>query len=98
MSTSVALCVGGFVSVLIAPIPEAVAQGCAMCYQNAAASGPQGRFALQHGVLILFVPAVGFFASILFLLYRRRHLAGPSFAPDASSVKVTSIATTSDSA
>jgi hypothetical protein len=60
----------------IAVLPEAAAQGCAMCYQNAAASGPQGRFALQRGILILFFPALGFFGSILFLLYRRRDSAG----------------------
>jgi hypothetical protein len=57
---------------LVAVAPQAMAQGCAMCYQNAAASGRQGRSALQHGILILFFPAIGFFGAILFLLYRRR--------------------------
>jgi len=57
---------------LVAGAPRAMAQGCAMCYQNAAASGPQGRSALQDGILILFFPAIGFFGAILFLLYRRR--------------------------
>ena len=57
---------------LAAGMPQAAAQGCAMCYQNAAATGPRGRTALQHGILILLIPAVGLFAGILALLCRRR--------------------------
>jgi hypothetical protein len=57
---------------LAASIPQAAAQTCAMCYQNAAATGPRGRTALQHGILILLVPAVGLFAGILALLCLRR--------------------------
>jgi len=51
--------------------PHAAAQGCAMCYQSAAASGEQGRAALRHGVLILLVPAASLFLGILALIYRR---------------------------
>jgi hypothetical protein len=52
--------------------PHAAAQGCAMCYQNAASSGTQGRLALQHGILILLLPALSFFVGIFLLIYFRR--------------------------
>jgi hypothetical protein len=51
----------------------AAAQGCAMCYQNAAASGAQGRAALRHGTWILLVPACTVFLGICTLIYRRRN-------------------------
>jgi hypothetical protein len=68
---------------LAAGIPQAAAQGCAMCYQNAAATGPRGRTALQHGILILLIPAVGLFAGILALLWRRQ-VADPKYKTDNS--------------
>lgn len=71
---------------LAAGIPRAAAQGCAMCYQNAAATGPRGRAALQHGILILLVPAVGLFAGILALLCRRR-VAEPKCNTDAPQIQ-----------
>jgi hypothetical protein len=52
--------------------PHAAAQGCAMCYQNAASSGAQGRAALRHGILILLVPALALFVGILLLVYHHR--------------------------
>ena len=55
--------------------PHAAAQGCAMCYQNAAASGAQGRAALRHGILILMLPALTLFLGICGLIYHRRDLA-----------------------
>ena len=61
----------GIVFLLIAA-PHVMAQGCAMCYQNAASSGVQGRAALRHGILILLLPALSLFLSILFLIYRRQ--------------------------
>jgi hypothetical protein len=45
-----------------------------MCYQNAAASGAQGRTALRHGILILLLPALSLFSGIFVLIYRRRNL------------------------
>jgi len=50
-----------------------VAQGCAMCYQNAAAVDSHGRTALQHGILILLLPALSFFVGIFGLMYHRRN-------------------------
>jgi hypothetical protein len=56
--------------------PHAAAQGCAMCYQNAASSGAQGRAALRHGILILLLPALSLFAGIFLLFYDRRNTQG----------------------
>jgi len=53
---------------------RAAAQGCAMCYQSAAASAAPGRQALRHGILLLLVPAVSLFFGILVFIYRRRDL------------------------
>lgn len=58
---------------LLAIVPQAFAQGCAMCYQNAAATGEQGRAALRHGILILLLPAITLFLGIFGLIYSRRH-------------------------
>ncbi len=44
-----------------------------MCYQNAAASGAQGRAALRHGIWILLLPACSVFLGICTLIYRRRN-------------------------
>jgi hypothetical protein len=55
--------------------PSAAAQGCAMCYQNASASGPQGAQALRHGILILMLPTLTLFTGIFALIYRRRNVA-----------------------
>ncbi len=52
---------------------RALAQGCAMCYQNAAAANSQGRTALQHGILILLLPALSLFLGIFGLMYLRRN-------------------------
>jgi hypothetical protein len=48
------------------------AQGCAMCYQSAAASGARFITALRHGILIMFFPPLIIFAGILVAAYRRR--------------------------
>ena len=48
------------------------AQGCAMCYQNAAASGARAQAALRHGILILLAPALAIFGGIFSVIYRRR--------------------------
>lgn len=65
-----------FCATLIAfPIAHVHAQSCAMCYQGAAASGPQGGAALRHGILILFIPAISLFVGIFALIYHRRDVA-----------------------
>lgn len=54
--------------------PHASAQGCAMCYQNAVASGPKGQEALRHGILILLIPALALFGGIFVAIYRRDNI------------------------
>ena len=58
-------------AILLALAPHATAQGCAMCYQNAAASGAKGQAALRQGILILLIPALALFAGIFWTIYRR---------------------------
>ena len=55
--------------------PHAAAQGCAMCYQNASATGAQGAQALRHGILVLLLPTLTLFLGIFGLIYRRRNVA-----------------------
>jgi hypothetical protein len=61
--------------VIFALAPHVSAQGCAMCYQNAAASGSQGREALRQGILVLLVPTISLFLGIFGLLYTRRNIS-----------------------
>lgn len=72
-TTAAAVAVGVAVASLLAP--QAAAQSCAMCYQNASAAGAQGREALRHGILILMVPTLSLFLGIFGLIYSRRNLA-----------------------
>jgi hypothetical protein len=65
----------GLSLLLVSVAPSAAAQGCAMCYQNASASGPQGAQALRHGILILLLPTLTLFTGIFALIYRRRNVA-----------------------
>ncbi len=64
-----------FSALATALAPQAFAQGCAMCYQSAAATGDHSRVALQHGILILLVPSVGLFVGIFGLIYSRRNVS-----------------------
>jgi len=61
-----------FAVVLGLAASQAAAQGCAMCYQTAAASSAPGREALRHGILILLLPAASVFLGICGLIYHRR--------------------------
>ena len=65
----------GLLMLLALGVPGVAAQGCAMCYQNAAASGAQGGAALRHGILIMLLPALSVFVGIFAFIYRRRHVA-----------------------
>jgi hypothetical protein len=55
--------------------PHTAAQGCAMCYQSAAATGSRSIVALQHGILILLIPSVGLFLGIFGLIFSRRNVS-----------------------
>jgi hypothetical protein len=71
----VALLLSCCAALIALPITHVYAQSCAMCYQSAAASGPQGGAALRHGILILFIPAISLFVGIFALIYHRRDVA-----------------------
>jgi hypothetical protein len=48
----------------------AFAQGCAMCYSNAAGSTKEGQMAISRGVLILLAPPVAFMTLGVGLAFR----------------------------
>ena len=75
MAIRFGLLASGLAGLIALPMPRVVAQGCAMCFQSAAASGPQGAAALRHGILILLFPTMSIFVGILGLMYRRRNVA-----------------------
>ncbi len=54
-----------------------------MCYQSAAASGPQGITALRHGVYFLIFPTLAIFIGFFALLYRRRNASRAESRPAA---------------
>ena len=64
---------GVFVGAIVST-QTAFAQGCALCYNDAAATGPQGIAALRHGILILAIPPMLIFAALFAVLYKRRNL------------------------
>jgi hypothetical protein len=63
----------GLAGFLLAASPT-WAQGCALCYTDAAATGPQAQAALRHGILVLLIPPMFIFASLYAMLYRRRNV------------------------
>jgi len=48
----------------------AFAQGCAMCYTTAAAASKDGQRAINHAVLVLLAPPVGFMTVGMGLVFR----------------------------
>jgi hypothetical protein len=48
----------------------AFAQGCAMCYSNAAGTTKDGQRAIDHAILVLLVPPLGFMTAGVGLAYR----------------------------
>jgi hypothetical protein len=53
--------------------PMAARAQCPLCYMSAASSGSKGIEALKHGILILLVPTLVLFGSVLWLALRRRN-------------------------
>jgi len=62
----------------------AFAQGCALCYNDAAATGSQGIAALRHGIMILAIPPMLIFATLFAILYKRRNLHHEFYVPGAT--------------
>ncbi|HEU5411511.1 MAG TPA: hypothetical protein VFU57_10855 [Candidatus Acidoferrales bacterium] len=72
---------GGVFAAMLVSAQAAFAQGCALCYNDAAATGPQGIEALRHGILILAIPPMLIFAALFAVLYKRRNLHHEFSAP-----------------
>jgi len=49
------------------------AQGCAMCYQSAAASGARLIHALKSGIVVLMIPPLLITGAFARLVYRKRN-------------------------
>ena len=62
--------------ILAAPRP-ASAQGCALCYTQAASSGNRMIQALKSGILILIVPPTLLSVGMIFVLYHKRNQVRP---------------------
>jgi len=56
---------------LVACAPAALAQGCVMCYTSASAAGHRGERALDTAILVLLIPPLLLFISILVFAFRR---------------------------
>lgn len=63
---------GAVVAAVLAATPRVLAQGCAMCYADAAAQSPRARHQLDLAILALLVPSVMMFAGVLIAAFRRR--------------------------
>jgi integral membrane sensor domain MASE1 len=63
---------GAVLAGVLATAPRALAQGCAMCYADAAAQSPRARHQLDLAILTLLLPSVLLFAGVLFAAFRRR--------------------------
>lgn len=70
-----AIALSGCLGLIATITSQAAAQGCAMCYQSAAAGGDRSRVALQHGILLLLFPSIGLFVGIFGLIYSRRNVS-----------------------
>jgi hypothetical protein len=70
------------VAAVVAAPSALYAQGCAMCYQNAAAAGPRTAEALRHGILVMLFPPLFIFAGIIVMAHRRRNDVDDSASPE----------------
>jgi hypothetical protein len=59
--------------ILVSPLTLG-AQGCALCYQSAAASGATFIHALKDGILILLFPPILIGIGIAIIAYRKRNV------------------------
>ena len=64
---------GLLASVLLFCAVPALSQSCALCYTQAAASGPRFIAALRNGILVLVVPPMFMSVGITWLAYRKRN-------------------------
>ena len=59
-------------TMLAAPLP-AFAQGCALCYTQAASAGAKFIEALRSGILVLIIPPMFMSVGITVMAYRKRN-------------------------
>jgi hypothetical protein len=74
ISLVISRCVAGVVALVVLLRPASLfAQGCALCYTQAASSTQRFISALRSGILILVIPPM--FLSVMFtvMAYRRRN-------------------------
>ncbi len=60
------------ISIWLTPVP-ALAQSCALCYTQAAASGSRMIQALKSGILILIAPPTLGSIGVIVVMYRKRN-------------------------
>jgi formate hydrogenlyase subunit 3/multisubunit Na+/H+ antiporter MnhD subunit len=58
--------------IALVPVP-AFAQGCALCYTQAASSGSRMIQALRSGILVLIAPPTFMTIGMIFICYRKRN-------------------------
>jgi hypothetical protein len=61
------------IALLLLLPPAMLAQGCALCYTQAAGSGPKMIQALKSGILVLIFPPMGICVFLTVLGYRKRY-------------------------
>lgn len=64
------LLAGGLGALFFAP--DALAQGCALCYNTAASQSPEAAKQLNYAILTLLIPTLSLFCGVLCLAFRRR--------------------------
>ncbi len=64
----------GVALLLLLSSRDLYAQGCAMCYQSAAASGARLIHALKSGIVVLIIPPLLMTGAFARFVYRKRNL------------------------
>lgn len=74
----------GLVLGLLLSAAPAFAQGCALCYTQAASSGSRMIEALKSGILVLIVPPTLGSIGMIVVMYQKRNQVRPSSDNDES--------------
>ena len=69
----------GLAFLLLLSPRDLYAQGCVMCYQNAAASGARLIHALKSGIVVIIIPPLLMTGAFARLVYRKRNLCNEEF-------------------
>jgi len=60
---------------------QALPQGCALCYTQAASSGARLIRALRNGIVILIIPPLSMCTAAIFFAYRKRNQFNEDVTP-----------------